>query len=349
MVMDQKTIETIRDMPKVELHRHMEGCISAELLLEIARDYNVKLPSNNLEELRSLIQIKGQVGSLQEFLQKFYWVGMAFPTLEAIERVSYCVCRDCARDNIWALELRFSPVFMTLETPHGWDELLHAVLKGARRAETEYDIKVGFIVGISRSNGLKLALRAVATAAEYVGLGVVGIDLFGDEAAFPPELFITAFKVAQENGLNVTIHAGEGGGETNVKTAIEELGAQRIGHGIRIIDDEKMMAWIRERGVPLEICLTSNVQTQTVPSLEEHPVRRLYDYGIPISLNTDDPAICDTTFSDELLLAMEHFGFTLDEIKGLMLQALDQSFLEEYRKAPLRPELEQELAGVNQA
>ncbi|MFH1037963.1 MAG: adenosine deaminase [PVC group bacterium] len=347
MAIDHKTVETIERLPKVELHRHLEGCVSAELLLEIDREYHIKLPSNKLEELRSHVQIKGQAGSLREFLEKFFWIGMAFPTLEAIEHVSYCVCRDCARDNIRVLELRFSPVFMTLETPHGWEELLHAVLKGARQAEEEFNIDVGFIVGISRSNGLKLALRAVNTAADYTGLGVVGIDLFGDEAAFGPELFITAFKVAQENGLNVTIHAGEGGGETNIRVAIETLGAQRIGHGIRIVNDQEMMAWVRDRGIPLEICLTSNVKTKTVPNLPSHPVRRLYDYGIRISLNTDDPAICDTTFSRELLLAMEYFHFTLDEIKGLMISALDQSFLEPYRKKILRPKLERELAASN--
>ena len=344
--MDKKMIETIRKLPKVELHRHLEGCISAELLLEIARDYNVKLPSHDLNELRSLIQVQGHTSSLREFLEKFYWVGMAFPTLEAVERVSYCVCRDCARDNIRALELRFSPVFMSMETSHRWEDLLHAVLKGARQAEKEFDIDVGFIIGISRSNGIKPALRVVDIAANYSGLGVVGIDLFGDEEAFPPELFTTAFKVAQENGLNITVHAGEGGGETNIKIAIEELGAQRIGHGIRISNDEEMMAWVRDKEIPLEICLTSNVQTQTVPDLQSHPVRKFYDYGIKISLNTDDPAISNITFSSELILAMEHFDFTLDEIKGLMLDALDQSFLEDYRKKLLRPKLEQELSNI---
>jgi len=234
---------------------------------------------------------------------------------------------------------------MTLESPHSWEDLLHSVLKGARRAENEFDIEVGFIVGISRSNGIKPALRAVNIAAEYSGLGVVGIDLFGDEEAFPPELFITAFQVARENGLNITVHAGEGGGETNIRVAVEKLGAQRIGHGVRIINDPGMMDWIKERGVPLEICLTSNVQTRTVPDLPSHPVRRLYDYGIRFSLNTDDPAICDTTFSRELLLAMEYFDFSLDQVKGLMLSALDQSFLEPYRKGPARKRLERELAG----
>jgi adenosine deaminase len=233
-----------------------------------------------------------------------------------------------------------------METSHSWDDLLHAVLKGARQAEKEFDIDVGFIIGISRSNGIKPALRVVDIAANYSGLGVVGIDLFGDEEAFPPELFTTAFKVAQENGLNITVHAGEGGGETNIKIAIEELGAQRIGHGIRISNDEEMMAWVRDKEIPLEICLTSNVQTQTVPDLQSHPVRKFYDYGIKMSLNTDDPAISNITFSSELILAMEHFDFTLDEIKGLMLDALDQSFLEDYRKKLLRPKLEQELANI---
>ncbi len=345
MKIDQRTVELIGRLPKVELHRHLEGCISAELLLEIARDYQIKLPTRNLEELRSHVQIKGQAASLVDFLNKFFLIGKAFPTLEAVEFVSYCVCRDCARDNIRVLELRFSPVFMTLENPHGWEELLHSVLKGARRAENEFGIAVGFIVGISRSNGIKPALRAVNIAAEYSGLGVVGIDLFGDEATYPPELFVTAFQVARENGLNITVHAGEGGGETNIRVAVERLGAQRIGHGVRIINDPAMMDWLKERGVPLEICLTSNVQTRTVPDLPSHPVRRLYDRGIRLSLNTDDPAICDTTFSRELLLAVEYFDFTIDQIKGLMLAALDQSFLESYRKPRARQRLEQELAA----
>ncbi len=345
MKIDQNTVEQVRRLPKVELHRHLEGCISAELLLEIARDYQIKLPARNLEELRSQVQIRGQAASLVDFLEKFFLIGKAFPTLEAIEFVSYCVCRDCARDNIRAVELRFSPVFMTLENQHSWEELLHSVLKGARRAENEFDIEAGFIVGISRSNGIKPALRAVNIAAEYSGLGVVGIDLFGDEAAYPPELFVTPFQVARESGLNITVHAGEGAGETNIQVAVEQLGAQRIGHGVRIINDPVMMDWLRERGVPLEICLTSNVQTRTVPDLASHPVRRLYDYGIQLSLNTDDPAICDTTFSRELLLAMEYFDFSLDQIKGLMLGALDQSFFEPYRKQRIRERLEKELAA----
>lgn len=344
--MDTKLKELIKKLPKVELHRHLEGCITAELLLEISLDYNVKLPSHDLNELRSLIQVDERTSSLREFLEKFFWVGMAFPTLEAVERVSYCVCRDCARDNIKALELRFSPVFMSIETPHSWDDLLHAVLKGARKAEKEYDIEVGFIIGISRSNGVKPALRVVDIATNYAGLGVVGIDLFGDEETFPPELFKLAFKVARVKDLNITVHAGEGGNETNIKVAIEELGAQRIGHGIKISNDEKMMSWIRDKKIPLEISLTSNVQTLTVPDLKSHPVRKFYDYGIRISLNTDDPAICNTTFSDEIILAMENFNFTLEEIKGLMLEALEQSFLENYRKNLLRPKLEQALAEI---
>lgn len=346
MSLDPEVIEKVKALPKVELHRHLEGCISATLLLEIAQEYRVKLPTTNLEVLRSLIQIKGQAANLKEFLDTFYWLGMAFPTLEAVERVAYCVCRDCARDNIRCLELRFSPVFMSLEKPHSWDSLLHAVLKGARQAEEDFPIEVGFIIGISRSNPLGKAMRAVDIAGTYSGLGVVGLDLFGDEEAFPPELFTTAFQAARESGLNITVHAGEGGGETNIQVAIEELGAARIGHGVKIINDRKMMDWVREKGIPLEICLTSNVKTRTVPSLQDHPVRRLYDSGIKISLNTDDPAICDTTLTREYILAMEHFGFTLSEIKDLISDSLEQSFLEEYRKTKLRPILQQELAAI---
>lgn len=346
MQISEEMIKKVGALPKVELHRHLEGCISAELLLEIAEEYMVELPTTNLKELRSFIQIKDQAGNLKEFLNKFYWLGMAFPTLEAIERIAYCVCRDCARDNIRCLELRFSPVFMSLETPHGWGDLLQAVLRGVRHAEKEFPIEVGLILGVSRSNPLKQALRVVELAGRYAGLGVVGLDLFGDEEAFPPELFTTAFQVAHESDLKITVHAGEGGGKTNIRVAIEKLGADRIGHGVKIINDEKLMKWVRKKGIPLEICLTSNLKTTTVPGLKEHPVRKLYDFGIKVSLNTDDPAICDTTLSHEYLLAMEHFDFTLSEIKGLIMDALDQSFLEDYRKKALRPKLERELATI---
>lgn len=345
--MDEKTVKKIEALPKVELHRHLEGCISAELLLQIAQEYEVNLPTRKLEELRPLIQVQGNAGSLKAFLDKFYWLGMAFPNLEAVERVAYYVCRDCARDNIRYVELRFSPLFMSLEIHHSWEDLLHAVLKGIRRAEKEFDIETGLIVGVSRSNSLKHALRVVDIACEYAGLGVVGVDLFGDEAAYPPELFQAAFRVAREGGLNVTVHAGEGGGETNIRAAIEVLGAQRIGHGVKIVNDKEMTAWVKDRGVPLEISLTSNIKTGTVPSLKEHPLRRLYDYGIKVSINTDDPAICDTTLSREYLLAMDYLGFTFSEIVGLVLDALDQSFLPDYRRRPLRARLEQELSAIS--
>ena len=345
--MDEAIIKKIEALPKMELHRHLEGCISAELLLQIAEEYEVNLPTRKLEELRPLIQVKENAVSLKDFLDKFYWLGLAFPNMEAVERVAYYVCRDCARDNIRYVELRFSPLFMSLEIHHSWEDLLHAVLKGTRRAEKEFDIETGLIVGVSRSNSLKQALRVVDIAWEYAGLGVVGVDLFGDEEAYPPEIFSPAFRVAREGGLNVTVHAGEGGGETNIRTAIEVLGAQRIGHGVKIINDKEMMSWVRDRGIPLEISLTSNIQTGTVPSLREHPLRRLYDYGIKVSLNTDDPAISDTTLSREYLLAMEYQGFTFSEIKGLVLSALEQSFLPDYRRQPLRARLERELAAIS--
>jgi len=142
------------------------------------------------------------------------------------------------------------------------------------------------------------------------------------------------------------VHAGEGGGETNIRTAVEILGASRIGHGVRVINDPEMMGWLAESGIPLEICLTSNVHTRTVESMEEHPVRLLYDRGVRISLNTDDPGISDISLSGEYELASRHFRFSLEEIKGLVLDALNQSFLAESEKERIRPGLEKELNGL---
>ena len=344
MAISADMVDRIRALSKVELHRHLEGCITAEIMLEVAREHRMDLPTSDLGELRSLIQVKDQAGSLKEFLDKFYLLGKAFPSLGAVEQIAYLICRDCARDNIRYVELRFSPFFMSREQPYVWKELVHHILKGTRRAEQDFAIETGLIVGISRSNQLDDALRIVAIADEYSGLGVVGIDLFGDEAAYPPELFVAAFSSAVESGINITVHAGEGGGETNIRVAVEQLGAKRIGHGVKIINDRAMMELLRERGIPLEICLTSNVKTSTVPSIERHPVRALFDFGIRISLSTDDPAICVTTLSEEYLLAMEHFHFTLPEIKAIIIDAADQAFLEPYRKQALKKRLASELA-----
>jgi len=342
MALPPDIVSQVKALPKVELHRHLEGCITAEIMLEVAREHRVNLPSFDLEELRSLIRIHDPV-PLSEFLEKFRLLDGIFPSLEAIDRISYLVCRDCARDNIRYVELRFSPTFMTLENRQSWRELVKHVLKGTLRAEKEFDIETGLIIGVSRSNPIDKAYEIVDVAEEYCGLGVVGIDLFGDEAAYPPDLFTAAFRVAVASGLNITVHAGEGGGETNIRVAVEKLGAKRIGHGVRIVNDPEMMGWLKERGVPLEICLTSNVKTQTVPSLAEHPLRRLRDAGIGLSLSTDDPAICDTTLSGEYLLAMEHFGFTLSDIKDLIFDAADQSFLEPHRKEVVKKRLSAEL------
>ncbi len=344
--MDEKIAEKIEALPKVELHRHLEGCVTAEMLLEIAREHDLKLPTTDLEELRSYVQVQGKATDLKAFLNKFYWLGKAFPDLATVERISYEVVRECARDNIRYVELRFSPTFMTMEKHHQWGDLILHLLKGARRAEDEFDIAAGFIVGVSRTHSLKSAMRAVAVAAEYAGLGIVGLDLVGDEAEYPPEMFASVFRTARDSGLNLTVHAGEEGEVSNVRVAIEQLGADRIGHGIQVVNDPGLMDFVREKKVPLEIALTSNVQTRVVPSLAEHPVRALSDFGIRISLNTDDPAISATSLTREYLLAMEAFGYTLEDIKGFILDALEQAFVEEYRKNRLRARLREELSRV---
>nr|HPQ67323.1 hypothetical protein [bacterium] len=199
-------------LPKVELHRHLEGSVTPELLLEISGKYGVKLPTRDLEALRRATQIRERVGSLGEFLQRFYLLGLAFPSVEAISEVAYRVCRDCARDRIRVLELRFSPVFMSIEQPHPWEEMVEAVWAGVRRAQDEFPIRVGLIIGVSRSNGLDRALEVVDLVVRSRDRGVLGIDLFGDEAQYPPELFAEPFAAARRSGLNITVHAGEEGG-----------------------------------------------------------------------------------------------------------------------------------------
>jgi len=341
-----ETREFYKNFPKVELHRHLEGSVTPEILLDIAGKYGVSLPTHDLGELREAIHINGNSCSLKEFLDRFFLLGLAFPTLEAVEEVAWRVCRQCWQEGIRLVELRFSPVFMTLEQYHSWPELLEAIIAGVSRARADFDLEVGLIIGVSRSNSIDKAREVIELAGQYSGKGLVGLDLFGDEAPYPPEIFAEVFLEARRNNLNITIHAGEGGGETNIRTAVEKLGASRIGHGVRVINDPELLIWLKERDISLEICVTSNVHTCTVAGLEEHPVREIYDSGLIISINTDDPAISDITLIDEYSLVAEVFHFTPSEMKSLVLGTIRQSFLPREIKARVREDVEKEFSKI---
>ena len=325
--MDKKELfEEMRAFPKVDLHRHLEGSISAETLVEIASQYGGTLPAYSVEKLRPYIQMDSESPGFSTFLQKFKVYRGFYPCREAIHDVAYRAVRDAARDNVRYLELRYSPSHFAGMNKFRESDVIEWINGAIRKAATDFNIIVVPILTISRDYGLQLAENTVRYVTQLQPGYFYGLDIAGDEVVNSALPFSDLFASAKKAGLNLTIHAGEACGPKNVLEAVIDFHADRIGHGVRSIEDSKAVALLRERQILLELCLTSNVHTGVVPSVDVHPIRRFMDAGVPISINTDDPAISAITLSGEYVEAVTKLGFTQSELKAVNLQALDHAF-----------------------
>lgn len=320
-------------MRKVELHRHLEGSVRPATLLEICRERRIELPVCDTHDVGEMLCLRAPAPNLEGFLVPFRTIKFCFADREAIARITYEAVEDAASDNIEYVELRFSPEYMAFYHRLPLTDVMNGIVEGVSLAGSRFSTTAKLIVSISRNLSAETMAMPWPTTAEIVQLaldyadrGVVGMDLSGLEADYPAQDFAEPFRVAREAGLGVTVHAGEDDGPHSVREAIEHLGARRIGHGVRIIHDPEVMRLARDEGVVLEICPTSNVLTGAVPSHEEHPIRRLYDFGIPITVNTDDPTVCGVTLTDEYALIADKHGFTYDEITGLVETARRVAF-----------------------
>ena len=321
-------------LPKIDLHRHLEGAVRPATIADICRDRGVPLPTYDPAELAKIVQLGGQVPDLGAFFTPFRTIKMAFTDREAIARIAFEAVEDAHLDNIVYTELRFSPEFMAFYYKLPLTDVMDGVVEGIESASRRFPgTTARMIVSISRDLSEETMhmpwptpMEVARLALDYADRDVVGLDIAGREAGYPPELFTDPFRTCRESGLGITAHAGEDSGPESVRGAIESLGATRIGHGVRMVGDPEVVALVKERGVFLEICPTSNVLTHAVESLESHPVRRLFDEGVPITVNTDDPSVCDVTLTGEYELLMERFGFAFEEIEGLVAAAERAAF-----------------------
>ncbi|MFO7679989.1 MAG: adenosine deaminase [Chloroflexota bacterium] len=322
-------------MPKIDLHRHLEGSLRLETLLEIAHHYGLDLPADSLESLRPLVQITNDPPDHEVFLSKFGVLRLFYRSPEAIARLAYEAVADAAADNIHYLELRFSP--QALARVRGFDlgEVTDWVITAVSQASADHNIKVGLIVTLVRHEPLAQARRVAEVAFDRAGKGVIGLDLAGDEVKFPPAPFTPIFKEAKEVGLGVTIHAGEWASAEGVRQAIEELYADRVGHGVRAIENSGVLRLIQERGTALEVCLTSNLQTGVVHSLNHHPLSDMMNLNLLATLNTDDPGVSNLTLTDEYQVAVEALNFGYAQLRQLVLNAAATSFLPEPERTAL--------------
>ena len=298
-----------RQLPKAELHLHLEGSIEPETLRALA-------PDLSLDEIRARYQYEDFLG----FLRSYKWVIDHLQTPEDYALITRRLLERLASENV-----RYAEIILSAGVILWMNQEVGPIYDAVRRESQASPVEVWWLFDGVRQFGVDQVMRVAELAAGRLNEGVVGFGIGGDEARGPAELVGDVYRLARSAGLRLTAHAGETGGPESVWAALE-LGAERIGHGIRSIEDPRLVRHLRDRNIPLEISISSNVATGAVASLQDHPVRRLYDAGVPIVLNTDDPAMFHTTLTREFELAASHFGFSQEELREIAQNGFRYSF-----------------------
>ena len=332
-------------IPKVDLHRHLEGSLRVDTMLEVIREHNLDLPG--LPELPARVQIQPEdAHDSSIFLSKFQTLRLFYRSPEIIRRITCEAIADAAADNVRYLELRFSPVALSRAKGYPLADVMDWVCASAQQASQEYGVKTRLVASINRHEPVALGEQIAGLAAARMAQGITGLDLTGDEAHFPAAPFLDVFTQAQRGGLAITIHAGEWGGPENVRQAIEVFNADRIGHGLRVLEDEDVVALAAARGIPFEICITSNYQSGVTPTLNGHGVQRMLAAGLNVTLNTDDPSVSQITLGNEYRLACASLGVPFETLFERILAAARAAFLPDIERQQLAAQLNQQLAAL---
>ena len=329
-------VEFIRQMPKVELHVHLEGSTRPETLLKLAKKHGKTLPANTVEGLREWYRFK----DFPHFAQIYWACAECFRYPEDIEEITRDFLLGQKEQNILHSEVTYTPLTQYRQCNLSFDAQLEAINRARSWGEKELGITMGLTIDIPRELCTEEESLLVADwAISGIGNGVTAFGLGGYEVGFPPSLFVKAFDRARAAGLPSAPHAGETEGPRCIWDSIRLLGAQRLGHGIRCLEDPELVTYLREHRIPLEVCPSSNVRLSVVPSLAEHPLPKLMEKGLFVTLNSDDPPMFDTTLTDEFLRCAEAFSWTKDTVINLTTNAVEAAFVTETRRAELRSAL----------
>ncbi len=318
--------ELLYKLPKTDLHVHLDGCLRIPTLIDLAKKQGVELPTTDPEKLADVVMSGKKCKNLAEYLRGFDITLSVMQEPEALYRVAYELAEDAAAENVWYMEVRYSPILHTqkgLKLP----TIVDAVIEGLREAEKKFNIKTGVIICGMRNINPETSLRLAELAVAYKNKGVVAFDLAGQEENNPAKHHREAFYLIRNNNINTTIHAGEAYGWESIHQAIHYCGAHRIGHGTRLYENGDLLNYVNDHRIPLEICLLSNIQTGAAPSLDKHPLRFYYDYGLRVCINTDNRLISDTTVTHELYLAARYLDLSLDDIKSIIVDGFKSAFL----------------------
>lgn len=321
----------IQAMPKVELHVHLEGSIRPETFLKLAARHRIELPADDLEGLRRWYQFT----DFNHFIEVYLKIAASLKNPEDIELIAKEFLAGQASQNVRYSEVIYSPYNQFLANGIPFDEQLDALNRARNWAEREHDVRCQFIMDISRETTPEQGEIVAGWAIGAMGQGVCGLGLGGPEVGNPPEKFKTAFEMAFKAGLPAMPHAGETVGPESVRGALEWLHPVRIEHGVRAMEDPELVEILRERQMPLDVCPTSNICLKVYPSLEAHPLSNMFDLGLNVTLNSDDPPMFNTTLTQEYLNAVEVMGMDLSQLERMVRNAIQASVLREAEKQDL--------------
>ena len=314
------------DIPKTEIHCHLEGAIRTQTILDIAKENNLQLPSYDVDELDKHVKVYDQMQNLEAVLAAFAIFQNSITSPQAVERIAWELFEDSAKQNIRLFEVRFSPDWAFHGRDLDWDACLEGLLHAKERAEREFDMAIGYIAITSRSMGPESCVRTVDWSIRNRD-HILGIDLADSERDFPLRDFAPSVRKAKDAGLKITIHTGEDTPASFIRETIELTSPDRIGHGIHAIEDLQVVELIKERGVTLEVNPWSNYLTNSVRAIEEHPLKKLFDLGVKVTINSDDPEVLETNLNNEYRIAHEILGMSMAEIATCNRYACEASFL----------------------
>ncbi|MDZ4669410.1 MAG: adenosine deaminase [Phototrophicales bacterium] len=342
MDVQQDLYELVRAMPKIELHRHLEGSVRLETLIDIARDFGMEMPEYHPEVLRPFVQMMpDEPRTWQNFLAKFRVLRQFFLSPNVIRRITREVIEDAARDNVKYMELRFTPRALCNSMKATPEEVVRWVCETAHITAEACNIQVRLIVSMNRHESVEVGEQVTKAAISHMHMGVVGIDLAGIESDYTAYPFRHVFQMGRAAGLHVTLHAGEWQGADSVWDAISNIGAERLGHGIRSIEDGGVVNVLLDRNVTLEVCPSSNVDSGVVKNMASHQLPILVASGLLVTINTDDPLVSGISLTDELMRVLQYLPFTIDDIKQFMLNAARASFLDDSERRVLVAQFEE--------
>lgn len=312
----------LRKMPKVELHVHLDGSVNLDLISNLSGD--------NFDNIKEKMVAPDKCADLKDYLERFDYPCDFMQSKDNLELVAKSLLNDLKKDNVIYAEVRFAPL-KHMNNGLSIDEVINSVINGFK----DNDLKVNLILCMMRNDSFEDNMKVIETAKKYLNRGVCAVDLAGDEAHYPTGDFKDLFKVSKDYRIPFTIHAGEADGASSVESAIA-FGAKRIGHGIRCLEDKDLVNQIIDKNIHLEVCPTSNIQTNVVNSISEHPIRKLFDLGVNLSINTDNRTVSNTSLTNEYTLLRDNLNFGINDFIKCNINAINSSFLSDEDKVKLK-------------